>query len=166
MITSVMLARQITVPRNSPTKLTPLLRYSCKLFGATENVNSFSIKQIRTLSAKHPGWGVLPKLRSLFTRGTHRFFSPLFSWFYELLFSQLLYFHKHLRCPIVFPKSASHSQIRNSLCALCVPRWPKLPTASRGSALSTASLATRLSRSARGHSSLATQFSARMLVSL
>ena len=115
MITSVMLARQITVPRNSPTKLTPLLRYSCKLFVAPENINPFGIKQIRTLSAKHPGWGVLPKLRSLFTRGTHRFFSPLFSWFYELLFSQPLSFQKHLRCPIVFPKSASHSQIRNFL---------------------------------------------------
>jgi len=44
----------------------------------------------------------------------HRFFTLLFSCPYELLFSQPLSFHKHLRCPIVFSKSVSHSQIRNS----------------------------------------------------
>jgi len=36
---------------------------------------------------------------------THRFAAPLFSWSYELLFSQPLYLHNHLRCPIVFSLS-------------------------------------------------------------
>src|SRR5216683_1727907 len=65
MITYVMLSRQIILPRPSPTKLTPLLRYSCKLFPALslegfapENVNSFGIKQIQALSAKHPSGGI------------------------------------------------------------------------------------------------------------
>ncbi len=60
-----MLSRQIILPRPSPTKLTPLLRYSCKLFPALslegfapENVNSFGIKQIQALSAKHPSGGI------------------------------------------------------------------------------------------------------------
>jgi hypothetical protein len=38
--------------------LTPLLTYSCELFVEAKKVNSFAIKQIQTLSAKHPGWGV------------------------------------------------------------------------------------------------------------
>jgi hypothetical protein len=33
--------------------------YSCGLFVAAKNVNSFAIKQIRTLLQKHPGWGYL-----------------------------------------------------------------------------------------------------------
>jgi hypothetical protein len=57
MITSVMLARQITLHRPLRTELTPLLRYSCELFVAAKKVNSFGIKQIQALSAKHPGWG-------------------------------------------------------------------------------------------------------------
>src|SRR5258706_15708425 len=32
----------------------------------------------------------------------HRFFTPLFSASSELLFPQLLCFHNHLRCPLVF----------------------------------------------------------------
>jgi hypothetical protein len=58
MITFVMLARQISLLPPLPTALTPLLRYSYKLFVAPKKVNSFVIKQIQTLSAKHPGWGV------------------------------------------------------------------------------------------------------------
>src|SRR5712692_2129156 len=58
MITSVMLARQISLLTPLPTKLTPLLRYSYKLLVAPKKVNSFAIKQIRTLSVKHPGWGL------------------------------------------------------------------------------------------------------------
>jgi hypothetical protein len=37
----------------------------------------------------------------------HRFFNPLFSWSYELLFPQLLYFHNHLRCPGVWGSAPS-----------------------------------------------------------
>jgi hypothetical protein len=36
----------------------------------------------------------------------HRFFSPLFSAPSELLFEQLPYFHKRLRCPLVFSATA------------------------------------------------------------
>src|ERR1700688_2399908 len=35
--------------------LAPFLTYCCRLFGAVEKLNPFVIKQIRTLSAKHPG---------------------------------------------------------------------------------------------------------------
>jgi hypothetical protein len=59
MITSVMLARQMSLPRPLATKLTPFLRYSCRLFVAPKKVNSFVIKQIQTLSQKYPGWGYL-----------------------------------------------------------------------------------------------------------
>jgi len=58
MITSVMLARQIILPRPLPAKLTPLRPYSCRLFVAPQKINSFGIKQMQTLFAKHPGWGV------------------------------------------------------------------------------------------------------------
>lgn len=116
MITSVMLARQIILPLPCPNRLTPLLRYSCRLFVAPQNVNSFGINQIQTLSAKyrgwgigipnatagHPGWGYLAHLLRHCTTIPHRFATSLFSCSYELLFSQLLSFHKHLRCPIVF----------------------------------------------------------------
>jgi hypothetical protein len=54
-----MLARQITLPRPFPTKLTPLFRYSCRLFVVLKKVNPFGIKQIRTLFAKYRGVGVL-----------------------------------------------------------------------------------------------------------
>ena len=57
MILYAMLARQITLPRPFPTKLTPLLRYSCRLFVVLKKVNPFGIKQIRTLLAKYRGWG-------------------------------------------------------------------------------------------------------------
>jgi hypothetical protein len=46
--------------------LTPFLTHCCGLFGFTKKLNSFVIKQIHTLSAKHPGWGVsATRLRSL-----------------------------------------------------------------------------------------------------
>src|ERR1700730_780729 len=40
----------------------------------------------------------------------HRFFTPFFSAPSELLFSQLLSFHNHLRCPLVFSLAAKTSQ--------------------------------------------------------
>ena len=65
LVTSAMLARQVTLLDPLSTTLTPLLRYSYKLFVALEKVNSFVIKQIRTLCAKHPEYGV--PLHSVFT---------------------------------------------------------------------------------------------------
>ncbi len=44
--------------------LTPLFIYCCKLFVVAKKLNLFIIKQIQTLSAKHPGWG-MPPLRQL-----------------------------------------------------------------------------------------------------
>jgi hypothetical protein len=40
------------------------------------------------------------------------FAHPLFSWSYELLFSQLLYFQNHLRCPMFF------GSLSSDLCVL------------------------------------------------
>ena len=48
--------------RHSPlaTVLAPLFSYSCRLFVVRKKLNPFAIKQIHTLSTKHPGWGVSP----------------------------------------------------------------------------------------------------------
>jgi hypothetical protein len=46
--------------------------YSCGLFVVAQRVNPFIIKQIRTLSAKHRGWGVPQHVRT-----THRFCPPM-----------------------------------------------------------------------------------------
>jgi hypothetical protein len=40
--------------------VSPFVSCSCGLFGIPKKVNSFAIKQIQTLLAKHPGWGVSP----------------------------------------------------------------------------------------------------------
>jgi len=53
-----MLARQISLRNPLRTKLTPLLRYSYKLLVVPKKANSFAIKQIQTLPAKHAGWGI------------------------------------------------------------------------------------------------------------
>ena len=61
------LQQQPSLFLSSPKSLTALLIYSCKLFVAARKVNLFAIKQIRTLSPKHPGWGVpatSPRLKS------------------------------------------------------------------------------------------------------
>ena len=103
----------------TPPKLNSSLSYSSKLFVVAKKLNSFAIKQIQTLSQKHPGWGYAAD--SLFTGHqsrvtshgfsttyelpppSHRFASRVFSFTCELLFSQLPCFQKHLRCPLVFP---------------------------------------------------------------
>jgi hypothetical protein len=58
MITYAMLPRQATFLDPLSITLTPLLRYSCKLFVAPENPNSFAIKQFQTLDANCPGYGI------------------------------------------------------------------------------------------------------------
>jgi hypothetical protein len=60
----------LSVPSLVNLSLTALLTYSCRLFVTTKNFNSFKIKQIQTLSAKHPGWGAsatTPRTLRLFT---------------------------------------------------------------------------------------------------
>ena len=52
-----MLAERITSPSIDQTELTPFPTHSSELFVVSQNVNSFKIKQIHTLAAKHPGWG-------------------------------------------------------------------------------------------------------------
>jgi hypothetical protein len=42
-----------------PRAVSDAVSYSCGLFGLAKKVNPFVIKQIRTLCAKHPGWGYL-----------------------------------------------------------------------------------------------------------
>jgi len=116
-----------------PRKLNSSLSYSSKLFVAAKKRNSFAISQIRTLSQKHRGgvgaflcetsafsaparpsgeslrYHLQPFRRSLVFNNLriappfHRFASPAFSRTYKSLFSQLACFHKHLRCPLVFP---------------------------------------------------------------
>jgi hypothetical protein len=83
-----MLARQATLPRSSPTGLSPFPRYCCELFVARAKVNSFAIKHIRTLCAKCPGWGVplcigFPRVTSHGST-SHVFVPPFFSYSYEL----------------------------------------------------------------------------------
>jgi hypothetical protein len=117
MVTSPMLARQTSLRNHLPSTLTPLLRYSCKLFVAPENLNSFAINQIQTLCAKHPGYGV-PLHTSHEPRVTdHVFARPLFSHSYELLFppvrrtlgGQLLCFDNVPHCPGVSGRTSCPS---------------------------------------------------------
>jgi len=102
MITLVILARQIILPRPSPTKLTPLFRYSCSLLPLFLRVRPFVFNSLQPLLPKTGGWGIPRRLTSETRHVPHRFFTPLFSSSYKSLFSQLLCFHIHLRCPIVF----------------------------------------------------------------
>ncbi len=64
MVTSVMLARQITFFDNPRTKLTPSPTYCCTLFVALKKVNPFGIKQMHALWTKHPGGGVPKHFRA------------------------------------------------------------------------------------------------------
>jgi hypothetical protein len=65
-----------------------------------------------TSSSSSSGFHVAP----LFSRTyelpppIHRFASPAFSSAYELLFSQLPCFQKHLRCPLLFSRTSQFSQ--------------------------------------------------------
>src|SRR5882757_7596783 len=93
MITSVMLARQIILPRRSLPQLTPFLRYSCSLLPLFSQVPPFVFNSLQPLLPKTGGWGGLAHVISDLARRTHRFFTPLFSCSYKPLFSQLLSFH-------------------------------------------------------------------------
>jgi len=60
------LADPVALLQNSPAMrlsnaLTPSLTHSYGLFVARKKLNSFAIKQIQTLSTKHPGYGVPPR---------------------------------------------------------------------------------------------------------
>jgi hypothetical protein len=116
-----------------------------------KEINSFGIKQIQTLLQKYRGGAVStisPRLfthhplptthyplfsRHLFSRTyelpppPHRFASLAFSSNYELLFSQLPCFQKHLRCPLLFFSRASFQKVAASFCetsGVGVQRWP------------------------------------------
>jgi hypothetical protein len=103
MILCPMLNERITSPSTRPPGLTPFPTHSSGLFVAAKNVNSFGINQIHTLSAKHPGWGStgghLGGIRCPRPTTHYPLASPLFSWSYELLFPQVLSFHKDPNCP-------------------------------------------------------------------
>src|SRR5258708_3716374 len=121
MITFVMLSRQIILPRPSPTKLSPLLRYSCSLLPLFLRVPPFVFNSLQPLLPKTGGWGGLAQVVSGVARRTHRFFSPLFSCSYKSLFSQLPSFHIYTKRGVFFASwmeiRAPHSQIRNLLGA-------------------------------------------------
>jgi hypothetical protein len=115
MITSVMLARRITLLDPLPTTLTPLLRYSCALLNSLAPLFRAPVLCFQSFAhslTKTPGWGVplQPSRASQVTSnpGNHRFLSSVFSCSCELLFYQLLCFHNHLRCPMVFPKRSKN----------------------------------------------------------
>src|SRR5882762_2656502 len=91
-----MLAKRITSRTIDQTELTPFPTHSSALFVVAKNVNSFGIKQIHTLAAKHRGMGTPNDLwRELrgHPRAPHRFLYPVFSWPYKSLFQQPLSFH-------------------------------------------------------------------------
>src|SRR5258707_9396118 len=102
MITSAMLARQIILPRPSPTKLTPLLRYACSLLPLFLRIASFVFNSLQPLLPKTGGWGTLAQVISDLARRTHRFFTPLFSCSYKSLFSQLPCFHIYTKRGVFF----------------------------------------------------------------
>src|SRR5882757_5449041 len=133
MITYVMLARQITLPRPSPTKLTPFLRCACSLLPLFLRVSPFVFNSLQPLLSKTGGWGTLAQVISDLACRTHRFFSPLFSCSYKSLFSQLPSFHIYTKRGVFFASwmefAHSHSQIRNLLGA--PPRSLRLPAAGR-----------------------------------
>jgi hypothetical protein len=66
MITYIMLSRQIILPRLSPTKLTPLLRYSCSLLPLFLRAPSFVFNSSQPLLPKTGGWGYLQHSISVF----------------------------------------------------------------------------------------------------
>src|SRR5882762_1880647 len=133
MITSVMLARQIILPRLLPTKLTPFLRYSYSLLPLFLGVRPLVFNSLQPLLPKAGGWGGLAQVISDLARRTHRFFSPLFSRSYKSLFLQLPCFHIHTKRGVCFASWVEfprpHSQIRNLLGA--PPRSLRPPAAGR-----------------------------------
>jgi hypothetical protein len=89
MTTSDVLARQITLLDSLPTTLTPLLRYSYKLFVVPKKAISFRIKQIQTLLTKHPvGYPQPSPLHACqsakFFAAYHIHATPVFSCYYAL----------------------------------------------------------------------------------
>jgi hypothetical protein len=92
--------RSLGVERSTLTRflqLSPVFSHSCVLFCASKKFNSFIFNRFRTLCAKHPGVGYPLRIlcfgfRAMFATG---FVPPLFSYRYELLFSQLLSFDIH-----------------------------------------------------------------------
>ena len=99
-----MLPKRITFPSARPAANSfphTLFRTLCR----SQKLNSFAINQVQTLSARHPGWGVLrtkrqrnsllissPAPRSL-RYHCHRFACPLFSEGYKTLLAQPFSFH-------------------------------------------------------------------------
>src|SRR5882762_10561034 len=72
---------------------------SCSLFALFSTLASFVFNNLRTLCAKHRGCGYLCDISAPSVIICPFFVSPLFSWSYNLLFPQPLYFDNHLRCP-------------------------------------------------------------------
>ncbi len=99
MITSAMLARQITFPKQAnsftPTLLQPL--------GSTFPASGVCFQQLAASFAKTPGWGVsLRQLSALCASALSFavvFLRPLFSYSYKSLFPQTLSFHIHTKPP-------------------------------------------------------------------
>ena len=137
-VMSVMLARQVTPLTHFSNTLTPFLRYSSKLLRVSRIANSFAIKQIQTLRAKHPGYGV-PRRSSAYSasqryhfsssgsrfvcsgcRIHHRFLTRLFSLSSESLFSQVPSFHNLLRCPRLFSQRSFFPPLLLSLLVIAL----------------------------------------------
>src|SRR6202035_4492261 len=86
---------------------------------------------VRHLPAQFPG--VVPRPFGLAgPLANNRFFTPLFSTFSELLFSQLLSFHNHLRCPLLFssvrsiPAASVRSGVISFFKSFVIRRLPPL----------------------------------------
>jgi hypothetical protein len=118
-VSSRVLPRTKRPPNPNALAVTLDLSYSCALFYALANVNSFRINKMRTLYAKYRGWGYTRKIalwnqqhadslhRTLFRNELlqRRFLRPLFSACYKSLFPQALSLHIHTKPPGVSPQT-------------------------------------------------------------
>src|SRR6266403_215614 len=66
----------ISLPTSHTPALSHALLYGCGLFVALKKVKPFTIKEIQTLFAKHPGWGICAQLASEFCASPLAFCRP------------------------------------------------------------------------------------------
>src|SRR3981189_808645 len=93
---------------------------SFSLLALFSTLASFVFNILRTLCAKHRGWGYLCDISALSASQRYHspfFVAPLFSWSYKLLFPQVFYFDNYLRCP-----PGVGSALLSELCVLCALR--------------------------------------------
>jgi hypothetical protein len=99
------------------------------LFAQTSNSNAsgnFQTEVLLTVSPFRASFVQPPVVHPT----NRRFFTPLFSAASELLFSQLLCFHNHLRCPLVFAYPLRIRSLHRRSALRPSPRFHRLTNAS------------------------------------